>query len=161
MRISEIIENGLYRNYEVIAIDEGQFFPDLVESSDFLANEGKIVIVAALDATFERKGFGSVLELVAMAEKITKLTSICTTCRSREASFTKRLTADKEVEMVGGAEMYKPVCRKCFFKPELHSAKSGLSEDGSSDTSDGETKAPLDVKVKEFISSPPSAIKTL
>uniref|UniRef100_A0A8D0SIK2 Thymidine kinase n=1 Tax=Sus scrofa TaxID=9823 RepID=A0A8D0SIK2_PIG len=39
----------------VIGIDEGQFFPDIVEFSETMANEGKTVIVAALDGTFQRK----------------------------------------------------------------------------------------------------------
>ena len=45
-------------NYDVIAIDEGQFFPDIVDFSEELANKGKVVIVAALDGTFQRKPFG-------------------------------------------------------------------------------------------------------
>lgn len=48
---------------DVIAIDEGQFFEDVVEYADRWANEGKIVIVAALDATFQRKEFGNVCKL--------------------------------------------------------------------------------------------------
>lgn len=33
----------------MIGIDEGQFFPDIVEFSEHAANAGKIVIIAALD----------------------------------------------------------------------------------------------------------------
>ncbi len=64
------------QEYEVIGIDEGQFvrfvalicskhnwleihsvlqFPDTVEIAEMLANRGKIVIVAALDGTFQRE----------------------------------------------------------------------------------------------------------
>lgn len=39
----------------VIGIDEGQFFPDIVDFCEMMANEGKTVIVAALDGTFQRK----------------------------------------------------------------------------------------------------------
>ncbi|KAG6936840.1 thymidine kinase 1, soluble [Chelydra serpentina] len=39
----------------VIGIDEGQFFPDIVEFCETMANAGKTVIVAALDGTFQRK----------------------------------------------------------------------------------------------------------
>ena len=38
--------------YDVVAIDEGQFFGEIAEFCETLANAGKIVIVAALDATF-------------------------------------------------------------------------------------------------------------
>lgn len=73
----------------VVAIDEGQFFPDLVEFAERLANEGHVVIVAALDGTFQRKPFGSVLELIPMAEKVDKLSAVCIDC-GREAAFTRR-----------------------------------------------------------------------
>ena len=43
------------KKYGVIGIDEGQFFPDIVEFCEEMANAGKTVIVAALDGTFQRK----------------------------------------------------------------------------------------------------------
>jgi thymidine kinase len=39
----------------VLGIDEGQFFPDIVSFCEDMANAGKLVIVAALDGTFQRK----------------------------------------------------------------------------------------------------------
>lgn len=49
--------------YDVIGIDEGQFFPDLVEFSERMANVGKVVIVACLDGTFQRKVFRLITRL--------------------------------------------------------------------------------------------------
>lgn len=40
---------------QVLGIDEGQFFPDIVSFCEDMANAGKLVIVAALDGTFQRK----------------------------------------------------------------------------------------------------------
>jgi len=54
--------DDIITGYDVVAIDEGQFFLDLLEYVDKWANCGKIVLVAALDATFQRKAFGSVCE---------------------------------------------------------------------------------------------------
>jgi len=45
------------RDYSVIGIDEGQFFPDLSECAESLANEGKIVIIAALDGPIRLSQF--------------------------------------------------------------------------------------------------------
>lgn len=107
---------GIYERckaYNVIAIDEGQFFPDLVEFAEKLANEGHVVIVAALDGTFQRKPFGSVLELIPLAEKVDKLSAVCIDC-GKEAAFTRRTVESNEIELIGGEECYKPVCRKCF-----------------------------------------------
>lgn len=50
--------------YDVIGIDEGQFYPDLVEMVEQWVEAGKVVLVAALDGDFRRKPFGRVLELV-------------------------------------------------------------------------------------------------
>lgn len=102
-----------------MAIDEGQFFPDIVEISEKLANEGVVVIIAALDGTFQRKPFNKILSLVPLAEQVTKLSAVCIDC-GKEAAFTRRTVASQEVELIGGEESYKPVCRKCFnstYKP--------------------------------------------
>ncbi|XP_076879689.1 thymidine kinase, cytosolic [Brachyhypopomus gauderio] len=97
----------------VIGIDEGQFFPDVVEFSEEMANLGKTVIVAALDGTFQRKPFGSILNLVPLAESVVKLNAVCMQC-FKEAAYTKRLGAEKEVEVIGGADKYHAVCRECY-----------------------------------------------
>ncbi|KFQ63463.1 Thymidine kinase, cytosolic, partial [Pelecanus crispus] len=99
----------------VIGIDEGQFFPDIVEFCEMMANAGKTVIVAALDGTFQRKAFGSILNLVPLAESVVKLNAVCMECY-REASYTKRLGAEREVEVIGGADKYHSVCRACYFR---------------------------------------------
>ncbi|XP_051851445.1 thymidine kinase, cytosolic isoform X1 [Antechinus flavipes] len=99
----------------VIGIDEGQFFPDIVEFSETMANAGKTVIVAALDGTFQRKAFGNILNLIPLAESVVKLTAVCMEC-FREAAYTKRLGVEKEVEVIGGADKYHSVCRLCYFK---------------------------------------------
>ncbi|KAI4880728.1 hypothetical protein NFI96_024527 [Prochilodus magdalenae] len=126
----------------VIGIDEGQFFPDTVEFCEEMANRGKTVIVAALDGTFQRKPFGNILSLVPLAESVVKLNAVCMEC-FKEASYTKRLGAEKEVrmdgmkqdtvdgwastehsplqinpscqvEVIGGADKYHAVCRACY-----------------------------------------------
>lgn len=55
-----------------------------------MANKHKIVIVAALDGTFERKPFGNILNLIPKAEKVLKLNAVCVYC-TKEAAFTKRV----------------------------------------------------------------------
>lgn len=100
--------------YTVIGIDEGQFFPDTVEFAEEMANRGKTVIVAALDGTFQRSGFGNILSLVPLAESVVKLTAVCMIC-FEEASYTKRTSAETSVEVIGGSEKYIATCRKCYF----------------------------------------------
>ncbi|XP_037781930.1 thymidine kinase, cytosolic-like [Penaeus monodon] len=101
-------------NFSVIGIDEGQFFPDTVEFAEEMANRGKIVIVAALDGTYQRMGFGDILRLVPLAESVVKLTAVCMICYE-EASYTKRTSTETAVEVIGGSEKYIATCRQCFF----------------------------------------------
>merc|ERR1712141_383577 len=93
--------------------DEGQFFPDIIEFAESMANNGKTVIVAALDGTYQRKGFANILELVPLAEHVIKLTAVCMIC-FEDGSYTKRITEDKEVEVIGGSDKYMATCRRCF-----------------------------------------------
>lgn len=102
-------------DYDVIGIDEGQFFSDLVAFCEQAANAGKIVIVAALDGTYQRKPFGNVLDLVPLAESVVKLNSVCMRCCA-DAAFTKRLGTEQGDIDIGGADKYAAVCRKCFFQ---------------------------------------------
>ncbi|XP_071960838.1 thymidine kinase, cytosolic-like [Antedon mediterranea] len=103
-------------SFDVIGIDEGQFFTDCVKFCEEMANLGKIVIVAALDGTFQRKGFGEILNLVPLAENVIKLNAVCMNCY-QEGSYTKRIGLETTVEVIGGADKYMAVCRDCFNLP--------------------------------------------
>jgi thymidine kinase len=107
------VDDGLLDDVDVVGIDEGQFFDDVVTFAEDMANKGKTVIVAGLSGTYERKGFGSFLELLPLAEKVSKLSAICEVCHGL-AHFTKRISDEKDVEVIGGKEKYIPVCRQCF-----------------------------------------------
>ena len=125
--------------YDVVGIDEGQFFEDIVDFSQDLANSGTIVIVAALDSTFQRKPFGNIINLVPLAEKVYKLTAVCVYC-TQPAAFTQRTIESQEVELIGGAESYKPVCRQCFHNPPTISSKK--SSECASEENESELRNP-------------------
>ena len=69
-----------WRDYDVLGIDEGQFFKDVVTFCEDAAAAGKIVIVSALSSTYQREGFNSILDLLPKAEKIKQLHAICRLC---------------------------------------------------------------------------------
>jgi thymidine kinase len=145
--LSEVAD--VVADYDVIGIDEGQFYPDLVEMVEQFAAQGKKVVISALDGDFRRKPFGRVLELVPMAESITKLTAVCTFCHS-DAPFTRRITSETAIEVIGGADKYVASCRACFNKPvdaqhavkmELHAeTQRRLSDLKGFDTSPQKTR---------------------
>ncbi|QCO69502.1 recombinant pox virus thymidine kinase [Myxoma virus] len=111
--LCNVMELVKYAN--VIGIDEGQFFPNIATFCENMANEGKIIIVAALDGTFQRKPFENILKLIPLSEKVTKLNAVCMDCYT-DASYSKRLGTESVIEVIGGKDKYKSVCRKCFFK---------------------------------------------
>ena len=105
------IKNQLM-NYDVIGVDEIQFYPDASDVIQYLANNGKIVICAGLDGDYNAKIFPRISELIPLAENITKLKAVCMYCH-KDASYTDRISCDTEVEVIGGIEKYKAVCRNC------------------------------------------------
>ncbi len=101
---------------DVILINEGQFFEDLYDCVVSMLEIGKKVYICGLDGDFERKKFGTILDLIPLCDKVTKLTSICSLCRDGTPGiFSMRLTNEK-MQTVVGSENYIPVCRKCYNK---------------------------------------------
>jgi thymidine kinase len=107
------LEHVQWSDYTVIGIDECQMFPDLVAFCDAAANAGCIVIAAGLDGSFQRRPFPNVMELIAISESVTKLSAVCMKCHS-SAAFTKRLTKETELQVIGGADKYMACCRWCY-----------------------------------------------
>lgn len=108
----------LSKDYQVIGIDEAQFFElDLVEICNKLADEGKRVIVAGLDQDFEGKPFEPIPQLLATAEYITKTLAICVVC-GNPADKTQRKTSAHDRVIVGASDIYEARCRKCHYIPE-------------------------------------------
>ncbi|CAJ2658231.1 unnamed protein product [Trifolium pratense] len=108
-----------YEKLDVIGIDEAQFFDDLYDFCREAADhDGKTVIVAGLDGNYLRKSFGSVLDIIPLADSITKLTAQCEIC-GKNALFTLRKTQDKQVELIGGVDVYMPVCRQHYVNGQV------------------------------------------
>lgn len=116
---------------EIIGIDEVQFFPeDIINVICTLVEQGKRVVTAGLDLTFNRTPFGPLPLLLAIADKITKLKAICMEC-GKEAHFTQRLVNNKPARfddptvMVGAEEQYQARCRDCHIIDKLPKFQDG------------------------------------
>jgi thymidine kinase len=107
---------SVVNNYDVICIDEIQFYEDNVEWCRRLVQMGKIVIVCGLFADFRRIPFKGIPELIAMSDCPEFLTAICHDCYMDNATVSHRLTSDTSQVLIGGAEMYVPLCQMCFEK---------------------------------------------
>ena len=116
---SNEIDKYLTEDYEAVIIDEVQFFDDnVVDKAHELAEKGLRVIVGGLDTDFRGVPFDNVAQLLARAEKVTKLTAICVCCGD-EATKTQRIINgmpakfDDPIILVGEKESYESRCRKC------------------------------------------------
>jgi thymidine kinase len=112
-----LLDLDIYNNhYNVILINEGQFFDDLYEAVEKLLILGKQIYICGLDGDFQRKKFGQILDLIPLCDNVTKLKSLCTKCKNgTEAIFSQRITSELEQTVVG-SDNYIPVCRKCYDK---------------------------------------------
>lgn len=111
---SAIIELAMHA--DVIGIDEAQFFDkNLPNVCKQLADKGIRVIVAGLDLDFKGQPFGSMPQLMAMAEYVTKVHAICMQCGNL-AYVSHRKTDEEHLVVLGETENYEPLCRNCFNK---------------------------------------------
>ncbi|NJD98223.1 thymidine kinase [Thermococcus sp. LS1] len=113
-KIEEITKR---EGFEVIGIDEVQFFPmGIVETLNRLADDGVYVIASGLNLDFKGDPFPVTRELLVRADNIIYLTAVCTVC-GRPATRSQRLIdgkpapRDSPVILVGGRESYEARCR--------------------------------------------------
>ena len=152
----------IIKNYDVIGIDEGQFFPDLVEVSEELALLKKTIIIAALNGDFRMEPFPVISRIISKADKIKLLKAYCFHCHN-DAKFSLRIVQSNETVLIGAGEAYKPACREChkFFSKQREMGNLNINKiDSSEDKENKENKenndnlTPLKSKLeKEFNSS--------
>lgn len=109
------------KKYDVIGIDEAQMFKNLKNEVLYWVEEmNKTVIVSGLNGDFLRRPFGEIIDLIPYCDTIQKLNPFCFTCckagKYVDALFSKRESESKETILIGGKDLYIPVCRKCYLK---------------------------------------------
>ena len=104
-------------DYDVICIDEIQFYKDAHIFVDKWANMGKIVEACGLNGTFHRKEFQIISKLMPLAENISFLKAVCKETGD-DATFSNiNMIVDNNVtEVIGGSELYTAVDRKTYYK---------------------------------------------
>jgi thymidine kinase len=129
-KVDKIISHDDFQLYDVIGIDEAQFYPDLFDTVlELIEKHKKRVIVVGLDSDYNRKKFGQVLDLIPHADECTRLYSYCATCKDnnilKKALYTKLLknaTSNNNSMLInnpiliGGCTTYVATCRECYFK---------------------------------------------
>jgi thymidine kinase len=117
-KVSAIKTDKLYNlreivdSYDVIGIDEAQFFPDLLRFVTEIEKLGKVIVVAGLDGDYKREPIGQILFLIPLCDEVVKLTAMDKD--GSPAIFTKRTSIFNEQILVGASESYIAVSRKHF-----------------------------------------------
>jgi thymidine kinase len=96
---SNVLYNIKIDNYQIIGIDDCQFFQDLTLTIKiWLKKQDKFFIVSGLDYDYRKKEFGQTLSLRDLSDNFLYLQSKCSYCD-------KRSVHSKKID-----ETYKPVC---------------------------------------------------
>jgi len=118
---SSVIMGKVDVDTKVVAIDEVQFFDiNILDVIEELASKGLRVICAGLDMDFKGEPFGPIPRLLAIAEKVDKISAICVVC-GNPATRTQRLINGRParysdpVVLVGAEESYEARCRNCHI----------------------------------------------
>jgi len=109
--------NTCYPLPEIILINESQFFEDLVHVVLSMLESNVRVYVCGLNCDFERKKFGTLLDLIPYCDNIVTLKAICCFCGA-DGIFSLRLSGEKEQTVIGN-DNYSPVCRKCYKEKHI------------------------------------------
>lgn len=117
-KTSEIVDNLKSMVYDVIGIDEVQFFDQhIVNLCNKLADDGVRVILAWLDLDYTGRPFGPMPQLMAVADEVEKLNAICSKCGS-DAHYSYRMCPVEKQVFVAWSDCYMALCRRCFREIE-------------------------------------------
>ena len=100
---------------DVICINEGQFFENLVVFCTAMCNIGKEIYVCGLDGDYLKRPFGEILNLIPHCDTVVKMYALCMKCKNgTKACFTKKISNSNSLIEIGSYDIYMPVCRKCY-----------------------------------------------
>jgi thymidine kinase len=110
-----IINTTTFITSDVVGIDEGQFFGDLLEFVKLVEKSDKILIISGLDGDSNREPFGHILNCIPLCDEVVKLTAMDMVDKDgTPAIFTKRIVNDSSQVLVGASDKYIAVSRKNY-----------------------------------------------
>ena len=105
--------------FQVIGIDECQFFPRLREFCETLMLQNKIVYAAGLSADYNLQMFPEIINTLPLASHINVLSSVCEMCGNDHSQTSylhksdEQMTEDNKI-LIGGKDKYFPLCLRCY-----------------------------------------------
>ena len=130
-------------DFDVLAVDEAQFFPLDEPMRDTLGWFGRAIrallrerrqthlriIIAGLDMDFAENPFGPIPGLLAIADQVEKLTGVCMVCGSDDGYISHRIIPGEQQLVVGDVGEYQVRCRACYEPPGVRSASGARGAD--------------------------------
>lgn len=107
--------DDLVPKFDVVCIDEIQFYKDAPYFCDKWANEGKIVEACGLNGKFDRSTFDVISKLIALATDITFKKAVCKQT-GNDAIYSQRTVESDEEILIGGADKYRAADRITYFE---------------------------------------------
>lgn len=114
------IEEAETKNISCILVDESQFLSEeQIKTLAYIVDTFKIPVICwGLKNDFQNKLFSGSEVLLAYADKLEQIKTICTIC-NKKATMNLRLNNGKAVytgeQIMVGDEEYIPVCRNCYM----------------------------------------------
>jgi thymidine kinase len=110
-KLNEITEDILQ---SIIIIDEGQFFPDLVEIIKYWLTQNRRIFISGLNGEFNMNPLGDIINLIPIADNIIYKRSLCKCGYHASFSSLKNNIKHKSNVVIGSNDKYMPTCRNCF-----------------------------------------------
>lgn len=105
------------RRHQVIIVEEAQFFRNLVPFVEHVVETyGKNLYLVGLDGDSNRRKFGELLDCIPLADRVERITAFCRRCANGTPGlFSFRREDNPNQVLVGGANLYEPLCRDCYL----------------------------------------------
>ena len=123
--IFDVVIKYIINNEQIycVFVDESQFLnkDQVFQLADIVDGLDIPVICYGLRSDFVIEMFEGSKCLMALADSIEEIKTICFECKEKKAIINARITDGKIVTegdqvMIGGNDTYKPLCRKCYKK---------------------------------------------
>lgn len=101
--------------YDVICIDEAQFFDDLHDfvKSIYMMKNKRMYICGVKGDIFDNK-FGQILDIIPYASNCKMLKAICTKCNNKAAFTRKPNIINDNTTYIDISDGYYPLCENCI-----------------------------------------------
>jgi len=119
--VNDLFDIGLNEllTYDVIIVDEAQFFRGLVPFVESIVDtHEKELYLVGLDGDSNRRPFGELLNCIPLADHVERITALCRECANGTPGlFSWRHSGPLHQQVaVGGLNSYSALCRSCYLE---------------------------------------------